>query len=238
MFRRVSAIILSVLVFSAATVVCAIAGKVDPNSAFSQIEANQKLVKDYQAEVIMSIKGPQISINRMPMTIYYKQPDKFKLDAKEGMAFAPQGVFTGSPAARFTSGSKPVYLKTEKLRGMDCWVYKATDSTHPGADAMIWVDSRRIVVVAVEIKGLMNLKSEWEYIKIGNIYIPSRIKAEIETSPMQGVHKHHMAPVMPGKSTAIVEMSKYKLNKGLPDSLFVEKTQNKSQTAPHWRRRN
>lgn len=224
MFRRLSTILISVLFLVTSAAVYAAPAKVDPNTAFSRIEANQKLVKDYRAEVLMSIKGPQISINRMPMTIYYKQPDKFKLDAKEGMAFAPQGVFTGSPAARFTSGPKPVYLRTEKLRGMDCWVYKAADSAHPGANAMIWVDSRRIVVVEVEIKGPMILKSQWEYTKIGRVYLPSKIKAEIETSVMpEGPQRHHRGPGLPGKSTAVVEMSKYRINKGLPDSLFIEK---------------
>jgi hypothetical protein len=234
--QRTLAIVLAVL--SIYTVVYAGPTKLDPNDAFSRIEANQKLVKDYKADVSMSIKGPQISVNRMPMTIYYKQPNKFKLDAKEGMAFAPQGVFTGNPAARFAGGPKPVYLKTEKLRGMDCWVYKAGDAEHPGAEAMIWIDLKRVVVVAIEVKGQISLKSEWDYIKISNIYLPTKIKAEIQTSIMPGGPQHHRDPGIPAKSTAVVEISNYKLNKGLPDSLFVEKEKDKQQARPHWRRKN
>lgn len=222
MSKRILFVFLGVLFCCAAAMVNAKPAKVDHGIAFSLIEANFNLIKDYQAEVTMTIKGPQISINRMPMTIYYKQPDKFKLDAKAGMAFAPQGVFTGNPAARFSAGSKPAYLKNEKIRGIDCWVYTAADAAHPGATAMIWVDSKRIVVIAIELKWQINLKSEWEYIKIGDIYLPSRIKAEIETPVMQG-GMHHRFSQSQSKSTAVVVISKYKLNKGLPDSLFIEK---------------
>lgn len=201
----------------------------DASVVFGKIDANYKKIKDYKASVLMTIKGPQMSINRMPMTIYYKQPDKFKIESKEGPAFAPPGMFGKNPGADFVKDASLVYVKTETYNGISCWVYK-TSGRSPVEDAvMIRVDPKRMVVLSMESTGNWKMKSQWDYTKVNGLYLPSRIRAEMVTPAMSAGHRHK-APAQQAKaskSSADVKISSYVLNKGLSDSIFAEKSRKK-----------
>lgn len=226
MLRRIGFVLFLVLCCSA---VFGAANSKTPGTAFIEIEKKYSQINDYKADVTMTIKGPQISINRMPMTVYYKKPDKFTINAKQGMAIAPFGMFNESPGSQFTKGPKPTYLRTEKYKGVNCWAYKVSDKDHPGGDVYIWVDFVRMVVVAVELKGTLNLKSEWDYIKVGNFYMPSKIYTSMPLPVVQRGPNKNAAPATQGTANTVVDVTikNYKINKGISDSVFVEKKKKK-----------
>lgn len=196
-----------------------------PSDVFAKMESDFKQINDYKVDVELTMKGADVSMNKMPMTVYYKKPDKVRVDSKEGIAIAPQGMVNQNPAAMFTKNFKPKYVRAEKHRGIDCWLFKVSDTRHPGADLLIWVDPKRAVVVSVESRGQFKMKSDWDYQKIGNVYLPSKTVTEMEMPAMQPQPGRQSGPppMMQGKTTLTTVYKNYRVNKGIPDSVFVQK---------------
>jgi hypothetical protein len=184
-------------------------------------------VNDYRADVSLTMKGPNMSINDMGMTVYFKKPGKIHVDAAQGMAVVPSGSF-GNPMDEFTSAAHPVYIKAEKKLGVDCHLLKLTNSGPQAGDILIWVDTKRPVLVAMEAqRGGGTMKSAWRYEKIdGKYYLPVQIN--VDTS----------APVGPnaGKPVKLtIKFANYRVNKGISDKVFTQDT-SKPMPTRHWRR--
>lgn len=208
-------------------------GKTTPQNAFNEINNRFKLIRDYKADLMMSIKGPQISINQMRMVVYYKQPNKVKIDAREGMAFAPNDISMSSPASKITQWGKPKYLGVQNKRNIECWAYSVTDPKQPTMKMTVWIDPKRMVIIATQAKGEGTISSEWDYSRVSGYYLPSIIKASIDMPSMHGMPQNHKASGNI-KTDINVKFSNYAVNKGIPDSLFKEKKADK-QPRPHRR---
>ncbi len=174
-------------------------------------------VNDCTATVSLTVKGPQMSINGMRMTLYYKKPNKIHVEAEQGMAMFPRGDFFGNPIQELANGARAVYVKSERKLGVDCHVLKLTrTNAGPDAPAMtVWVDKKHMVAVAVESTGTAALKSSWRYETIGGkYYLPVEMIAELRPPGGPNAGK-------PVKST--IKFSNYKVNKGISDKIFESK---------------
>lgn len=182
-------------------------------------------VNDYRADVSLTIKGPKMSINDMGMTVYFKKPGKIHVDAAQGMAVVPNGNFFGDPMNELANGH-PVYIRTEKRRGVDCYLLRLDNPKTKGNVMQVWVDTKRPVLVAMETEINGGTKSAWKYEKIeGKYYLPVEITADTS------------APAGPNAGRPIkvtIKFTNYRVNKGISDKIFVQ--ENRPTPTKHGRR--
>jgi len=211
----------------------AVAVAVEKPSADAIIAALKKGfagVNDYSAQVTVTVKGPQVSINGMQMKLYFKKPSKWHIDAEQGVAMFPQGNFFGNPAEELATGAQATYVKSENRLGTDCHVLKISrPNAGPGAPALtLWVDKKHTVIVAAESATESAMKTSWRYAMIdGKYYLPTEICADLR--PPGGANANK-----PVKAT--IRFSNYKVNKGIDDKIFQSKPQT-ADNGPHLRRR-
>lgn len=172
-------------------------------------------VKDYRAEVSLTIKGPGISVKNMKMQVFYKRPNKIRVEAKSGMAMIPQGNFFGNPIDELAKNMAPVYLGSEKKQGVDCHLIRLNPNDNsPGAvPVKVWVDKDLNLIKATEVGEAPAMRSTWSYVNVSGNYLPSQINAELIAEPGKGSQ--------PTKIT--VKFSKYVVNRGIDDRVFSEK---------------
>lgn len=212
--RRTLSAFLAVVFLSASGLLLAVGPSAD--AVWAALKSRFAGVNDYRADVSLTVTGPSISINDMPMTVYFKKPNKVHVDAAQGMALVPTGNFFGDPVSGFATGAKPVYLRSERKLGRDCHVLKLVGpGGGAGQAAQIWVDKEHSVIVAVETLGSQGIKSSWRYRKIdGKYYLPVEICADIcqPSGPNAG------KPMR-----AVLKFSGYRVNKGISDKIFQAK---------------
>lgn len=212
------AFILAVLVLSTAASYAQPTGE----QVVAAIKRGLDSVRDYTVDLSLTVKGPQISINNMRMTVYYKKPNKLHVDAKQGFGVVPRGNLFGNPIEELARGARPVYLRSEKKNGRDCHVIKLDPAGSPGR-VTVWVDKARSVVLATSTDGPHAASTQWRYEAIdGRYYLPIEIRADSQL------------PRSPnGKAVATLKFSNYRVNKGISDRVF--KDEKPRSNSGHWR---
>jgi len=186
-------------------------------------------VNDCRATVTLTVKGPQVSINEMKMTLYYKKPNKVHIEAERGIAMFPRGALFGNPVQELGNGGRADYVRSERKLGVDCYVLRLTaPGARPGAHATVWVDKKHTVVVAAESTGTADMKTSWRYQTIDDkYYLPVQMNAELH--PQAG-------PDTAGVIKSTIRFSNYRINKGVSDRVFESKPPTQD-SDPHLRRR-
>ena len=173
--RRIGAA-LGVLAFVAVNG-SAMAGQATGASVLAAVQRSYDSVKDYRADMSLTIKGPKVSINDMKMTVYFKQPNKLHVDAKQGLGLVPSGSFFGNPLRDMARNAKPVYVKAEKRAGVDCHVIRLEpNGAQKGAGFMVWVDKKHSAIVAMDMPGQAGGRSTWRHEMIDGKYSTCRVR--------------------------------------------------------------
>jgi hypothetical protein len=195
----------------------ALAAGPSAEAIFASVKKGFAGVNDYRADLTLSVKGPNMSINDMRMTLYFKKPNKVHVEAAQGMAMVPPGSFLGNPTGELATGAQPVYLRSQRKLGRDCDVLKLVNPK-AGAKApavLVWIDKERKVMVAMETSGELAVKTAWRYQKIdGKYYLPAEITADM---------KMPRGPQAGQSSKAVIKFTNYRVNKGISDKIFERK---------------
>ena len=187
--------------------------KPSAEAIIAAVKHNFDAVNDYSADMALTVKGAQVSINNMQATLYFKKPGKVHVEPKQGVALLPPCNLIGNPISELARSTKPAYLGSEKKQGIDCHVLRLDPAGNPQGRGSIkvWVDKQRSVLVATQASGAPALRTEWRTEKIdGRYYLPVEIRADLDQPGS-------------GRLTATVKFSNYRINKGISDKVFIEK---------------
>ncbi|MEN6371409.1 MAG: hypothetical protein ABFD64_05275 [Armatimonadota bacterium] len=208
----------------------AVAAPVHPKASdvLDAVQKNYSSVNDYKVDVTVSVKSQDMHIPKNEATVYYKKPDKVKIKAKEGFAVLPK-TFTGNPVAEIKKNFTAVYDCAAKIGKEPVHVLKLKPkTTQAGGSMKLYVEKRRglILRTLAEVNG-MKMTSSWSYKKVdGKYWMPSRIKVDMNgmpSDPVSGQFRRKKAPQTAVNSTAELQFSNYRINKGIPDKVFAEK---------------
>ena len=201
-------------------------------------------VEDYQADISLKL---DISFAKIPDTkakIYFKKPDKVKIDSK-GFAIVPRQSINFSPASLLKGDYTAIYVKTETVDNNKLDVIKIipnSDSTDIILSTL-WIDENQSLIRKVVTNGKKSGTTTIEMSYDNPSYsLPSKIVFNFNVSdvdvpqqmqqqqPMQQQNqnqndaRHRGFRSISGK--VIVTYSNYKINQGIPDSIFEDKTKN------------
>jgi outer membrane lipoprotein-sorting protein len=190
-------------------------------------------VKDYTASLKVTIDMERMQIPEMLVTIYFKQPDKVHIEAKN-FAMVPREI-AGMNPAQFIDKFDATVVETQQKE--NATVYKLRliskpEKGKPVRESYIWVDAARWVVTHYEStpSDVRKVAVDFEYATVDGKYtLPSKIEARMDTQqPVDSsAEKMYNAQRMPRKGTVSIIYSDYKVNTGLSDEIFEKKKDSK-----------
>jgi outer membrane lipoprotein-sorting protein len=206
----------------------------DPYVILNKVKSNFERVKDYQVETLIKVNMDFIKVPDMKATIYFKQPDKLKLDSKE-FAMLPRQAFNFSPTGLLNNKYNALYVGKDKIDGSTVDIIKVIPNSDSSGIILstLWIDSEKNLVRKIESNGKRgSTQIELKYDNSIQYPLPNKISFSFDVPQMPAMQDPRNKKVetekkneqkKPERGTVEITYTNYKVNKGLPDSIFEEK---------------
>ena len=176
-------------------------------------------VDDYTAQVKMEANFQGAPGDVPEYKVYFKQPDKVKIESRSIVVVRREMFTFGSLAERVEEGTTPHLLGKKIENGVPVYTVKLVPKedadVHPGR-MILRVDGHRWTVNTIEITdGQKTMaKFHWAFTQVdGKYWMPSTIRCELPDAPSRDG--------TPGAEISVA-FSDYAVNTGLSDDLFTE----------------
>ncbi len=206
----------------------------DANKSVEQVLARMNKVRDYRVEAQIKSDIPLIKIMPAKATIYFKQPEKFRMITK-GIAILPKKGFTDLTAllrdktaynALFTGYEVVNGIKTESLTLLP------TDDSGEIVLAKIWVDPAADIILKSQITPRSNgtVLSTYVYGSEKSMGLPSEMNITVDVKKFKipkgvvvDINRTAVAPANTRKTGQIhLFLTNYIINQGIEDKFFKE----------------
>lgn len=209
----------------------------DANKILDDVKKKFDAIRDYEVDVNIKLDFEFVKMPDTKAKIYFKQPDKVKIDSK-GFAMLPKQSINFSPAQLLKGDYTALYARSESLDGINTDVIKIIPN-NDSADVILttlWVDQTQKVIRKIETTGKRSgtAKVDLAY-DDKNLGLPSQIKFTLNAdlaetkkeAPQQQQNEQKENRKWRDRSNfagnVTVTYSNYRINKGIPDSFFEEK---------------
>ena len=205
------------------------------NDLLNKVVAKIKTVKDYTATANVTADIPMIKILPSKAKIYFKQKDKFKVEAK-GIVILPKQGFTDVNSFISNTKNYQSILGDTSLVNSTKTVLATVIPTGEGSEiilAKLWIDYARNVVMKSQITTKTNgtVTTTYTYGDKVSYGLPSKMVFEIDVKKFK-LPKSVAADInnrdnksqkdTRKKGTITVSLSEYNVNQGLSDAIFVK----------------
>ena len=208
----------------------------DPDKILNEVKKNFDKIKDYSVDVEIKVDVSFLKVPDTKAKIYFKSPDKVKVESKQ-FALLPKGALHISPASLLKGNYTALFDRFENYEGSKTAVIK----TIPIGDSSevilttFWVDLSDYIIKKVEIStkvnGTFTLELKYDSgtkfkqlpsslvfsFDVSKLNIPKRFTTQNEEDNQDTTSSK------PSIGKVYINYSNYKVNQGLPDSLFEEK---------------
>lgn len=204
-------------------------------SILEKVRAYASKVRDCQATVQIVPKIDAFKIPNTKATIYYKDPDKFKIKT-EGMAFFPKTGFPFPPTTFLKKKFTVIQEADESVEKISCYVLKLIPSGEKSEIVLstIWVDKQNYLIRKIEsvtkVKGTFTIFLRYDNNTATQYGLPSTAIYSFDMSNGENpAADKNDNDANAGKKkkftngTVYAYFSEYKINAGVDDSVFKEK---------------
>lgn len=210
--------------------------KKDPEQILQKVVANFERVMDYEVDVNIKVDVEFLKVPESNAKIFFKQPDKISLKS-EGFAMLPKNGFDFSPSSLLKGDYTSIYEREDVIDGYRTSLIKVIPLGTDGDVILstIWIDEQKNVIRKVEsttkVNGTFTIDFSYDEkinyplpsgmifsFNIDKLNLPSGMMGETETKKKS---KSDSASSMT-KGRVYVSYSNYKVNKGIPDSVFED----------------
>ncbi len=223
----------------------------DPNKILDAVRQKFNKTNDYQVDVSVKLDMSFIKVPDMSVKVFFKQPDKVKLQS-EGFAMVPKQGLNFSPAQLLKGDFTTIYVRSETIDNHKIDVVKVIPNSD-SSDVILstlWIDAAESVIRKAETTskkgGTTKVELSYDNTKFG---LPSQVKLFFNLGEMQippalsnqttenkesddkGRRRNKaIGEGMSLKGTVTMNYKNYQINKGIADSFFVEKEKEKKKT--------
>ncbi len=218
----------------------AFAQQTDAEKLFIKLRQKIDAIKDYEANVKMKIDIAYMRVPPLNGKLYFKAPDKMKLERNGGISILPKRSTNMALGNLMPNQSATVIdAGTETINGKQLRVIKVVPNTEQGDIVLtkIWIDEQRVLAMRTETTTRENgtIKMDLEFGKYEKQGLPDKVIFYIDTKEFKipkgvtmdydGATKADVekaASKKPKKGRIQIEYMDYTINKGLPDAIFAE----------------
>lgn len=207
----------------------------DPYAILNKVKGNFAKIKDYKAEISIKVNMEYLKVPDMKATMYFKQPNKTKLDSRE-FAMLPKQAFNFSPTAMLEKDFSAIYVKQDKIDGRTMQVVKVIPNSDTSVIILstLWIDAEKYLVRKVESTARRGGATVIELSYDNNFQypLPKKILFSLDVPKLQYFQDPRNKKVetekksgqkTTDKGTVSITYSNYKVNSGLSDDIFKEK---------------
>ena len=174
-------------------------------------------VDDYTATVAVAIEAPNVNIARRQARVYYKRPDKVHVDS-EGLAIIPRdALLLGNLALHLKEYADASYVGDGEIAGRPVRCVKlAPHDLGPGSGrVLLWIDTEHYLLLRSEIwrSDRRQLSARFHYANVSGYWMPRHIITDVARGALRDRQ---------GGAHIQLQFMNYRINTGLPDSLFEE----------------
>lgn len=208
--------------------------KKDPQKILDNVVSQFNLVQDYEVDVNIKVDVEFLKVPESKAKIYFKQPDKISLKS-DGFAMLPRNGFNFSPSTLLKDDYTAIYEKEEIIVGKNLTLIKVIPLGNSSDIILstLWIDESinaiRKIESTTKINGTFTI--EFSYDDKMKFTLPTRMifsfnidKMNFPSSMMGNTdtRKKRTEKTTDSltKGKVYVEYSNYKVNKGIPDSVF------------------
>jgi len=208
----------------------------DPDQIIKNLQKKFAEVKDYEADVKVKVDVDLLKVPESNSRIYFKQPDKVKIKS-ESFSLIPKDGVNFLPKLFAKKEYTSIYVREEMLNGIKTTVIKLIPLNESGDVLLstLWVDEAKSVIrkaeVSTKLNGTFNIDMNYNYVDsyymisslkfsfdLNNINIPKNPEGDQQNDKPK---KNKIKKAT--KGNVYITYSNYKVNKGIPDSIFEEK---------------
>jgi len=211
------------------------AQKKDPDKILEEAKKTFEIVNDYVVDVNIKVDVDFLKVPETEAKIYYKEPNKVHLES-DGFALLPKDGMDFSPLGLLKDEYTAIYERTDTIEGNKTDVVKVI----PLGDAndiiltTLWIDESMHIIRKVEstpkIGGTFKIELKYDISKtefplpssmiftfnIDRMNLPKGMGGELNENKPKDEKKTSTGKVY-------ITYKNYKVNKGIPDSVFEEK---------------
>jgi outer membrane lipoprotein-sorting protein len=208
------------------------------------IERKYAGVRDYIAEVTVHFDIETFKAPDMQAKLYYKVPDKMKVESKRVLFFPREGGFF-NPSLFKKEDFEIKFLERFTYDGVKAVKLKLTPKKIKRTiqEFVLTIDTDRNVIREMDVTQFDGraMKVSIEYGKFDSFELPARIllKLDIPSFESEGVKEFDQLIQKPKRVTGTIEItySNYKVNSGLSDNIFKETESSISRGSPEGKSR-
>lgn len=197
-----------------------------------KVRANFDLIKDYVVEIKGNVNFPDAVIPELKAKIYFKKPDKFKVESDNFMII-PKQTIRFDPEILYEKNFSSLIIGEQEIDNVKHFILKLI-SNNPDVEEVvtIWVNSKNYTIRKMNVIGsrVGKIELDFNYKLIDNKYwLPERMTATFEASRIRFPNmrndkkekKEDFVTINEGKIT--IQYFNYVVNKGIDDKIFEEK---------------
>jgi len=212
----------------------------DAEQLYYNLRSKVLSVKDYTAEVKMKINVSYMKIPDLAGKLYYKAPDKMRMERKDGISILPRKNVNLTLSNLIPAGKVSVIdLGTRELNGKKARILKVIpDEDNTGIVlTKIWIDEAGVLALRTETttQNEGTVVMDMQYGKFVRYSLPDKVTITMDvkeyklpkgvTMDYSEVQKPSMAPKTDKENKGTIEIAylSYVVNKGLDDAIFADK---------------
>lgn len=200
-------------------------------------------VKDYTADVNLKIDINYMKIPQLEGKLYFKAPDKMKMERKDGISILPRKNISLTLSSLIPSGNVAVIdVGTAEIKGRKLRILKVIPEEENTGIVLtkIWIDEASVLAYRTETttKDEGTVVLDLEYGKFAAKALPDKIAITMDVKEYklpQGITmdysevpqaeevKKQMKDAKGKKGVIEINYKNYVVNKGLDDAIFKEK---------------
>lgn len=209
-----------------------------PEDVLEMVKENFSKVKDYEVNVKIKVDVNFLKVPDSQAKIFYKQPDKIKLKS-EGFALLPKEGLNFSPYSFLEGDYTSIFDKEQVVEGHPCYLVKVIPLGDRGDLILttLWIDKAEYIIRRIEsttktngtfsiyLKYDNNLKyplpsSMVFTFNVQKMQMPKEITGDMNEQNGEEKEKGNTDKTTTGR--VYINYSDYRVNLGLPDSIFNE----------------
>jgi len=209
--------------------------KQTPNQLLQEVHLKMAKVQDYSVNAGITADIPLIRILPVNAVIYFKQPDKFKLDSKSIAVMPRQGFSDVAKIIMDSTSYTAVSTGTETIGNVQAQIVSVIPSvdTEDLVLAKFWIDASVDLILKSQLTTRSSGTMTIEYFYGTQIAygLPDRMiftvdvkKFKIPKALASDFHNQAKASVVDDKKDKkgqiVINLKNYKINSGLKDSFF------------------